>query len=87
MGWEGRGRDRRKGGGGGRRGREGGRCTASTINFVFLSHRKHSIARRRYLRLATSGEERPTRFTYQNTASAHDDSPPPVKMSGGYGNS
>ena len=82
---EGRGRDRREGGG--RRGREGGRCTAPTFNFVFLSRRKHSIARRRYLRLATSGEERPTRFTYRNTASAHDDSPPPVKMSGGYGDS
>ena len=77
-----RGQESKKGGKGGG---ERGRC--SVFNLVFLSHRKHSIARRRYLRLATSGEERPTRFTYRNTASARDDSPPVIKMSGGCSNS
>ena len=66
-----------------REGREGD----VVFNSIFLSPRKHSIARRRYLRLATSGEERPTRFTYRNTASARDDSPPLVKLSGGCSNS
>ena len=52
----------------------------------FYTCRKHSAARRRYLRLATSGME-PMQCTFQDNASDDEDSPPLSQISGGWGNS